>query len=123
MPLVTRGRLSVQPVGKESWEVIQVMAKRGGWEEMTFGKKRPSTSNLPRKPKSSTKKSGHIQKSKVNSSDDDGSKAIEVEPGASEEIVDEMGPKKGKKRKASEVDGAGTNDVPQRRSLRARKER
>lgn len=32
MPLLNRGRLSVQRVSQECWDVIRQMAERGGWE-------------------------------------------------------------------------------------------
>ncbi|KAH7931337.1 DUF55-domain-containing protein [Leucogyrophana mollusca] len=39
MPLVTRGRLSVQRVDEEAWSVVQTLAEQGGWEDMPLGKK------------------------------------------------------------------------------------
>ena len=40
MDLVRRGRLSVQRVQPEAWEVIKQMAEKGGWEEETKGNRR-----------------------------------------------------------------------------------
>ncbi|OJA19359.1 hypothetical protein AZE42_00407 [Rhizopogon vesiculosus] len=117
MPLITRGRLSVQPVNEECWGVIQMMSEKGGWEEMAFGKKKSTATRKP-----STKDSVPIQKAKTNSTDDNRSNAVVAEVGASEEIVDGVKPKKGKKRKASEVDQVGAEDVPRRRSVRTKKE-
>jgi len=37
MDLVRRGRLSVQRVQPEAWEVIEQMAEKGGWTEETKG--------------------------------------------------------------------------------------
>ncbi|KAI9466952.1 DUF55-domain-containing protein [Lactarius psammicola] len=37
MALVHRGRLSVQRVQPEAWEVIELMAEKGGWTEETKG--------------------------------------------------------------------------------------
>jgi hypothetical protein len=97
-----------------------MMSEKGGWEEMAFGKKRSGTSNATRKP--STKNSVPIQKAKTNSTEDDRSNAVVAKVGASEEIVDGVKPRKGKKRKAFEVGQAGTEDVPRRRSVRTKKE-
>lgn len=115
MPLVTRGRLSVQSVSEECWGIIQMMAENGGWEHMTFGKKK----SAPRKP--STKNSGSIQKRKTKSTDDDPGNTVGAEAGSSEDIVDDVKPRKEKTRKASEVD-QGNKDVPLRRSVRTKRE-
>jgi len=40
MPLITRGRLSVQRVPAMCWDVIQTMADQGGWDSMSFEKKK-----------------------------------------------------------------------------------
>ena len=37
MDLVRRGRLSVQRVQPEAWEVIKQMAEKGGWTDETTG--------------------------------------------------------------------------------------
>jgi len=36
MDLVTRGRLSVQRVGKLAWNAIVLLAERGGWEDINL---------------------------------------------------------------------------------------
>ena len=42
MDLVRRGRLSVQRVQPGTWDVIEQLAKKGGWsEDVAKGKKRP----------------------------------------------------------------------------------
>ena len=33
MPLVTRGRLSVQSVGDLAWNAVQLLAQNGGWDD------------------------------------------------------------------------------------------
>jgi hypothetical protein len=38
MALVRRGRLSVQRVDKDAWDALVLLAERGGWEELNFGK-------------------------------------------------------------------------------------
>ncbi|KAG1892162.1 DUF55-domain-containing protein [Suillus subluteus] len=113
MPLVTRGRLSVQRVSQECWGVIQMMSEKGGWEVMSFGKKKPSTSKRPRQ--AATKNS----RAKINPTNDNGGSEVKAKVDASEEP--DVKPKKGKKRKASDVD-VGTQEVPHRRSVRTRKE-
>lgn len=112
MPLVTRGRLSVQRVSQECWGIIQMMSEKGGWEEMTFGKKKTSASKRPRQ--AATKNS----RVKPTPTDDDDSE-VEARVDTSEEL--DVKPKKSKKRKASDVD-AGTKEVPLRRSVRTKKE-
>ena len=44
MPLVKRGRLSVQKVPEEAWNTIQLLADRGGWEELLVRKKKTTSS-------------------------------------------------------------------------------
>ncbi|KAG9317334.1 hypothetical protein JVU11DRAFT_1533 [Chiua virens] len=39
MPLINRGRLSVQRVSAVCWDVMQTMADKGGWESMSFERK------------------------------------------------------------------------------------
>ncbi|KAG2156342.1 DUF55-domain-containing protein [Suillus clintonianus] len=112
MPLVTRGRLSVQRVSQECWGIIQMMSEKGGWEEMAFGKKKSSTSK--RSKQAATKNS----EAKTNPTDNNGGNSVEARVGASDEPLKT---KKGKKRKASDVD-AGTQEVPRRRSVRTKKE-
>lgn len=111
MPLVTRGRLSVQRVSQECWGTIQMMSEKGGWEEMTFGKKKPSTS---KRPGQAATKSSKAKKSPTNVN----SGEVEAKVDTNEEP--DIKPKKGKKRKASDVD-AGTREVHQRRSVRTKK--
>jgi len=115
MPLVTRGRLSVQRVSQECWGIIQIMSEKGGWEEMTFGKKKPSTSTRPRQP--ATKNS----RAKTNPTNNDGG-GSEVEGNVDASEEPDIKPKKGKKRKASDID-TGTQKVmvPHRRSVRTKK--
>ncbi|KAJ3788920.1 DUF55-domain-containing protein [Lentinula aff. detonsa] len=38
MDLINRGRLSVQRIQKPAWDVIKLLAERGGWDELMFGK-------------------------------------------------------------------------------------
>ncbi|KAG1768647.1 DUF55-domain-containing protein [Suillus occidentalis] len=113
MPLVTRGRLSVQRVSQECWGIIQMMSEKGGWEEMTFGKKKTSATKHPRQ--AATK---NFRVKPTPTDDNDGSE-VKARVDTSEEL--DVKPKKSKKRKASDVD-AGTKEVPLRRSARTKKE-
>ncbi|KZP02340.1 hypothetical protein FIBSPDRAFT_880427, partial [Athelia psychrophila] len=45
MALVNRGRLSVQRVNDEAWSIVELMAEKGGWEDMTFGKGKAISGN------------------------------------------------------------------------------
>lgn len=47
MPLITRGRLSVQRVSAKCWDVILTMADKGGWDNMSFEKKKATTARHP----------------------------------------------------------------------------
>lgn len=42
MNLVTRGRLSVQRVESNAWNIIQLLAANGGWEEMDLKARKSS---------------------------------------------------------------------------------
>lgn len=47
MPLITRGRLSVQRVSAECWDIIHTMADQGGWDNMLFERKKVTKDRLP----------------------------------------------------------------------------
>jgi hypothetical protein len=56
MDLVHRGRLSVQRVRSEAWDVIEQLAERGGWsEEVVKGKKRSRVEKEERESKRKTR--------------------------------------------------------------------
>jgi hypothetical protein len=56
MDLVHRGRLSVQRVRREAWDVIELLAERGGWsEEVVKGKKRTRVEGEERESKRTTR--------------------------------------------------------------------
>ncbi|KAJ1309133.1 hypothetical protein OPQ81_004809 [Rhizoctonia solani] len=61
MPLLNRGRLSVQSVNEGAWAAIQKLAENGGWSEQTKSKPtkaqaRTTKSTGPVKPKNSSKR-------------------------------------------------------------------
>jgi hypothetical protein len=109
MALVNSGRLSVQPVSEEAWTIIEMMADKGGWDEINFVKGKPKTTK------------GDSESKKAN-------KGRAVGRGKRKEDMDEdvsdAGPERsatntstGRKRKA--VDNEQVDD--RRRSTRARK--
>ncbi|CAE6527648.1 unnamed protein product [Rhizoctonia solani] len=75
MPLLNRGRLSVQPVNEGAWTAINKLAEKGGWNEQTKSKPakastRPTKSTGPTKLKKATKR--HVQNdADVGTEDDD----------------------------------------------------
>jgi len=101
MALVNRGRLSVQRVEEKTWDLIQTMAARGGWEDAA-----PSSSK-PKRTKA--KKSTGRKKGKASSDREADSSPLSEE--------DEQPPPRPRKRKA---DTEGNEEVSLRRSSRAR---
>ncbi|KAJ3013931.1 hypothetical protein NUW54_g1444 [Trametes sanguinea] len=125
MALVTRGRLSVQRVDPETWEVIEHLAERGGWdEEAAAGSKRKAIA----KPQAKGKASGR-QKGRMKEGDEDGvghgsqeqagsrSPETSKKAGAKPVMTSETS-SQGRKRKA-DVDTEA--DAKPRRSTRVRK--
>ncbi|KAI0722477.1 PUA-like domain-containing protein [Earliella scabrosa] len=121
MALVTRGRLSVQRVEEKTWQVIEQMAERGGWDEAggTVGKSRA-------KPKAKGNAAGRQKPHRKprNGNDDDDGDASEDEDdrqaeGKDETDVTQEKRPSGRKRKAADVE-PGT-DVKPRRSTRPRR--
>ncbi|KAH7916802.1 PUA-like domain-containing protein [Hygrophoropsis aurantiaca] len=108
MPLVARGRLSVQRVDEDSWNVIQTLAEMGGWDDLTLGKKsttkRKSTTKTPTK--QATKKKDNLEQDQA---PNPGSNDISLNAG-----------KTIRKRKI-EDDHEGDETIPKRRSTRTKK--
>ncbi|TDL29958.1 DUF55-domain-containing protein [Rickenella mellea] len=73
MPLVTRGRLSVQRVDLAAWDIVSLLASRGGWDEKEIAKK-PST------PRASKQNSDVKKKRKRAKKVDEGSDAEDASP-------------------------------------------
>ena len=93
MALVNRGRLSVQRIDEDAWEIIQNMAERGGWEDMEYGKGGKGKSrddDRAQDPQGKAKKEGEVKSTSA-----------------------------GRKRKAVNVEDEGSK--PKRCSTRARK--
>ena len=49
MSLVSRGRLSVQPVEEDAWSIIELLAQHGGWDEGA-NKKEPKAARSNKTP-------------------------------------------------------------------------
>ncbi|KAI1795070.1 PUA-like domain-containing protein [Ganoderma leucocontextum] len=110
MALVTRGRLSVQRVEEETWEVIEQLAEKGGWEE-------GNTSKPKAKSKGQAKTQGGRKKSKLR-----GKKVEEDSEGVDADDGVEGGKPSQRKRKATALgDGPGDEGSKLRRSTRARR--
>ena len=100
MPLVKRGRLSVQKVPEQAWNTIQLLADRGGWDELLVRKKKTTSS---KKSKSARKK----HKSKDEDEEhDDTSGDTDLEVGASQSTTvmnNSHSQVSGRKRKAEDL--------------------
>lgn len=48
MPLLTQGRLSVQPVTDVAFAAIQKLGEKGGWENLQLGKPKPKPKPKPK---------------------------------------------------------------------------
>lgn len=105
MPLITRGRLSVQRVSAQCWNVIEVMADQGGWDNMSFQK-----TTKARRPAEQARPTTSRQKTKLSKEQGD-----EV---GDEEVPHQANMKVGRKRKASISENDGQ---PRRKSLRSKR--
>ncbi|KAM5542331.1 hypothetical protein V8D89_003790 [Ganoderma adspersum] len=123
MALVTRGRLSVQRVEEETWEVIEQLAEKGGWEEI-------STSKLKTKaqPKGQAKTNSKRKKSRSKKAEEDSEDAedaaddkVDAGPDADDDEVEEKKPRPRKRKAATLEDEPGGEGSKPRRSTRARR--
>jgi len=116
MALVSRGRLSVQRVNEEAWSIIELMADKGGWDDINFGKGKQKSAKGEGVPKK-TRESG---RGKGKQKDEDGEADAGVEEGGSQEANAKT--VAGRKRKTTEKDTDEDGDSPpRRRSTRTRK--
>lgn len=104
MALVNRGRLSVQRVEEDTWNVIEQLAEKGGWEEGASAPKRAPKGKTVKAGDGPAKGDGGTDKSK----DDDEGRASDSKPKAT-----------GRKRKIDDDVQTATPAV--RRSTRAKK--
>lgn len=105
MALVSRGRLSVQKVEEKTWDIIQQLGEKGGWDE-TKDKRVKTKPTAKGKPAAGKKGSR---------TDDDDPPIVDrktYQPDAKSAS---------RKRKAEDVDAGDTAPVAVRRSTRARK--
>ena len=107
MALINRGRLSVQPVEEATFEVIKMLAEKGGWEEGSL-----------QRSKSAKTKQAKVGKPKMQDEEGDAS--------ASQETMtmraDGEPPKAPVNKRKRKVDLVVVEDgVPLRRSTRTRK--
>jgi hypothetical protein len=117
MPLVRRGRLSVQKVPEEAWQTVQLLAENGGWEELALQKTK----------KDPIKKSRPVKKKKSGKDEDEDKEQhdtrdeTDTEVAASQSFtVTQESQSQGRKRKAENL-GLPDHSTPLRRSSRARK--
>ncbi|TFK43923.1 EVE domain-containing protein [Crucibulum laeve] len=137
MDLVTRGRLSVQRVDEGAWNSIQLLAEKGGWDEMdlkpkkvgaggnkTKAKEKPGTSAKASKSSAKVSKGKKVATQSEQSKEDDNNLPIK---NYEEDSTDQQKAEKPKfasklssrKRKAN--DDLGELVEPPRRSTRTRK--
>ncbi|KAF9226726.1 DUF55-domain-containing protein [Gyrodon lividus] len=128
MPLVTRGRLSVQRVSGECWGTVEMMAGKGGWESMSFAKKKATKARQPTK-ETKTTSARNARKKKASGEEDDdesGDVHFKGDSGERQQVQEEASspPKKGRKRKVSDAtrrEDDGQNLAPRRKSTRIKK--
>jgi hypothetical protein len=119
MPLVRRGRLSVQKVPEEAWQTVQLLVDNGGWEELALQKTKVKKSR-PVKKKKRGKDEGEDEEQHYTRDETDTEVETSQSVAATQESQSQV---LGRKRKADDlgtVDGLGTC-LPLRRSSRARK--
>ncbi|KAL0950049.1 hypothetical protein HGRIS_010057 [Hohenbuehelia grisea] len=121
MDLIVRGRLSVQRVDEKTWDVLNMMADRGGWDDIPLKGKKPhlafkSAGSRKASAQSSKKKSKQVEEDTSDQSDlsDDEGDYADTGPSTKTRAS------KGQKRKAVEA-APDSPERPVRRSTRARK--
>ncbi|TBU28751.1 PUA-like domain-containing protein [Dichomitus squalens] len=117
MALVTRGRLSVQRVEEDTWEIIEQLAERGGWEET--GTSKPKTKSQPKgKAKSSGSKQARGRKKAIeHENEENGGSESDAEQLDAGEAVDEKKLSRRKRKAPEDAD----EDFKPRRSARVRR--
>jgi len=113
MTLVNSGRLSVQSVSEETWAVVEMMAEKGGWNEINFAKSKAKKTKGDGGSKNPTR--GRVTgKGKKDRKDAEEEDVSDVGSGGSTNNTSAAG----RKRKVVD-EGDAANDL--RRSTRARK--
>ncbi|KAL4257359.1 DUF55-domain-containing protein [Pleurotus pulmonarius] len=120
MDLVTRGRLSVQRVSEEAWNTIQLLAERGGWDDL----------NLKASPQKKSNKATVENKRKAKITQRKAVDEQDVAEGVAPDVAEQSplrAPGRKRKREATNIDpeaveGAQDSEArPLRRSGRFRK--
>ncbi|CDO73841.1 hypothetical protein BN946_scf185015.g170 [Trametes cinnabarina] len=118
MALVTRGRLSVQRVHEETWEVITQLAEHGGWDEEGTGRTNKAQAKQRSKAKADDGKQSRGKKTDSNEGDsDDKQPDGELPDTVQNKAISTSTNSRGRKRKAD----LSTEDIQPRRSTRVRK--
>lgn len=122
MALVTRGRLSVQRVEEQTYEILVQMGERGGWDEAATKPAKASGSKDMKKKAAARKGGRKVRKDELNDGDDDDVKEETEKMKSSAEITEDPKPGKkgrGTKRKAKNEDEYESQPV--RRSTRTKR--
>ncbi|KAJ3506435.1 hypothetical protein NLJ89_g6874 [Agrocybe chaxingu] len=120
MDLVTRGRLSVQRVGEDGWEAIQLLAEKGGWEELDLKPKKKGPAKGKAKEKDAedgSKTKPEKKKNKRKRKDEEDEDEHELSNPSDEEEK----PPASRKRREEEKGLQEISNPPTRRSMRNRK--
>jgi hypothetical protein len=121
MPLITRGRLSVQRVSAKCWDVMQTMADQGGWDNMSFEKKKTKKARHPIDEAGQTT-SRQKTKHSAGQRDEDGvAIGDDATKQPKEEVLRLANIKKGRKRKISTSNSAEDEGQPRHKSLRSKR--
>ena len=121
MALVNRGRLSVQRVEADTWEVINKLATKGGWEEAgdSAGKSKPKTTKGNMKGR--THPGGSRTSARKQVKESRGDEVDEPGEGSGEKTVQAPKPRQTGRGKRKTEDAELTDTERPRRSTRARK--
>ncbi|EGO27974.1 hypothetical protein SERLADRAFT_462319 [Serpula lacrymans var. lacrymans S7.9] len=144
MALVNRGRLSVQSVDEKTFEVVQTLAEKGGWDDMGLGKKKssPASTKPAKKPVQNKRKKAKAKAETPSEDEDESDDQVEAQSAPSSEDEQRQGVGRAKARRArqkvslqgesgegsrkrkrnqlDEKDGE-SEAVPRRRSVRTKK--
>ncbi|KAG6378595.1 hypothetical protein JVT61DRAFT_12862 [Boletus reticuloceps] len=115
MPLITRGRLSVQRVSAKCWDVIQTMAEQGDWDNISFEKKKASKTRHPVDGARPTTRHQRMERLADAAIRDDATKQPE------EQVTHQANTRRGRKRKASTSVSPENEALPRRESLRRKR--
>jgi len=125
MALVSRGRLSVQKVEEETWDVIQQLGQKGGWDEIQDKRGKANKTQPTAKGKAAAGKRGGRKTKGEDTIDGGGVDAAGEDDEEVYPLVNEASERDAKsasrKRKAQDVNIGVAAPAALRRSTRARK--